>query len=149
MKCFHEIDYTIYNSSVRSVLGTNTNRTISTLAMGDLHYSNLVPQEKLDSIVKYSIDKRPDYIFLGGDIIESLNEVATEEDMARLIRNRKGAPRKKEYVVKYYSLKDDSYVCMTKIDSLMTLKQAEEQAYALALDGYYGIPCRITELYEE
>lgn len=85
MKCFHEINYTIYNSSVRSVLGTNTNRTISTLAMGDLHYSNLVPQEKLDSIVKYSIDKRPDYIFLGGDIIESLNEVATEEDMARLI----------------------------------------------------------------
>ena len=86
MKCFHEINYTVYNSSVRSVLETNTNRTISTLAMGDLHYSNLVSQEKLDSIVKYSIDKRPNYIFLGGDLIESLNEVATEKDMLILIK---------------------------------------------------------------
>ena len=86
MNCFHETEYTVYNGLVKSVLGTNTNRTISTLAMGDLHYSDLITQEKLDSIVKYGIDKRPNYIFFGGDIIDSLNDVATEKDMLILVK---------------------------------------------------------------
>lgn len=86
MRAFHEIEYTIYSNLLKSQFGTNTNRTISALAMGDLHYSNLIPQEKLDQIVKYSIDKRPDYIFLGGDIWESLDDVATEKDRMLLIK---------------------------------------------------------------
>ena len=63
----------------------------------------------------------------------------------RLIRSRKSVSRKKEYLVKFYSLADDHYVCKTKEDALMTLRQTEKHALSLASDGLYGVPVRVGE----
>lgn len=60
-----------------------------------------------------------------------------------LVRSRASVSRKKQYIVKYYRLSDDSFVCKTKIDKLMTLRQAEKQALSLTLDGLYGVPTKV------
>lgn len=65
--------------------------------------------------------------------------------MATLIRSRKSVSRKKEYIVKFYSLEDDHYVCKTKDDCLMTLRQAEQCAFSKTSDGLYGVPCKVGE----
>jgi len=62
-----------------------------------------------------------------------------------LVRSRKSVSRKKEYIIKFYSLKDDSYVGKTKDNCLMTLRQAEKQALSQACDGLYGVPCKVGE----
>ena len=62
-----------------------------------------------------------------------------------LIRSRASVSRKKEYIVKYYRFDNDSFVCQTKRDELMTLRQAEKQALSLALDGLYGVPTKVGE----
>ena len=62
-----------------------------------------------------------------------------------LIRSRASVSRKKEYIVMFYSLKDDSYVCKTKSDCLMTLRQAEKHALSLTSDGLYGVPTKINK----
>lgn len=59
------------------------------------------------------------------------------------VRSRRSCPRKKEYIVKFYSLKDDHYVCKTRDDCLMTLRQAERHAVSKASDGLYGVPTKI------
>ena len=61
------------------------------------------------------------------------------------IKSRRSVSRKKEYIVKYYSLKDDSYVGKTKDGYLMTLRQAEKQALSQASDGIYGVPVKVGE----
>lgn len=63
----------------------------------------------------------------------------------RLIRSRSSVSRRKEYMVKFYSLADDHYVCKTKEDDLMTLRQAEKVAMSMALDGLYGVPTKVGE----
>ena len=61
------------------------------------------------------------------------------------IKSRKSVSRKKEYIVKFYSLKDDHYVCETKNDCLMTLKQAWEYSTTKINDGLYGVPEKVFE----
>lgn len=61
------------------------------------------------------------------------------------IKSRRSVSRKKEYIVKFYSLADDHYVCKTKEDDLMTLRQAEKCALSLAFDGLYGVPAKVGE----
>lgn len=59
------------------------------------------------------------------------------------VRSRRSCPRKKEYIVKFYSLKDDCFVCQTRDDCLMTLRQAERYAMSKATFGLYGVPTKI------
>ena len=61
----------------------------------------------------------------------------------RLVRSRRSVSRKKEYIVMYYRLSDDSFVCKTRDDDLMTLRQAEKQALFHTLDGLYGVPTKV------
>ena len=63
----------------------------------------------------------------------------------RLVRSRRSVSRKKEYIVMYYRLSDDSFVCKTRDDDLMTLRQAEKQALSHVLDGLYGVPTKVGE----
>lgn len=65
--------------------------------------------------------------------------------IGKSVKSRAGTPRKKEYIVKFYSLKDDSYVCQTRENCLMTLRQAEQYAFIKTSDGLYGVPCKIGE----
>ena len=62
-----------------------------------------------------------------------------------LIRSRASASRKKEYKVMYYRISDDSFVCKTRDDDLMTVRQAEKQALSHTLDGLYGVPTKVGE----
>lgn len=84
MKIFYEIEYTVYNELVKSYLNTNTNRTITEMSLGDLHYSNLIPQEKLDAIVKYAKYRRPNHILISGDTWDSVDDIASEEDQDKI-----------------------------------------------------------------
>ena len=61
------------------------------------------------------------------------------------IKSRRSVSRKKEYIVIYYRLSDDSFVCKTRDDDLMTLRQAERQALSHTLDGLYGVPTKVGE----
>ena len=61
------------------------------------------------------------------------------------IKSRRSVSRKKEYKVMFFRLEDDSFVCATKPDSLMTLRQAEKVALSMALDGLYGVPTKVGE----
>ena len=51
--------------------------------------------------------------------------------------------KKKEYIVKFYSLKDEYLVCETKNDCLMTLKQAWKYSTTKANEGLYGVPEKV------
>jgi len=62
---------------------------------------------------------------------------------ATSIKSRSSVSRKKEYIVKYYKLSDDSFVCKTRENDLMTLRQAERQALSHTLDGLYGVPTKV------
>ena len=63
----------------------------------------------------------------------------------RLIRSRRSVSRKKEYIVLFYRLDNDEFVCKTRDDCLMTLRQAEKHALSMACDGLYGVPAKIGE----
>lgn len=78
MKSVYEIEYTIYNERVRSFLNTNTNRTIREMGLCDLHYCSLIPQEKLDAIIKYARYKQPDHLLLIGDSWDSVCDLTEQ-----------------------------------------------------------------------
>lgn len=79
MKTFYEVEYTVYNEQVRSFLNTNTNRNIREMSLSDLHYCSLIPQEKLDAIVKYARYKKPDHILFVGDSWDSVGDIASAQ----------------------------------------------------------------------
>ena len=63
---FHETEYYIYNELV--------NGEVSMLILPDLHYSNLISQERLDWIARKIEESNADYVLFCGDSVDSVDD---------------------------------------------------------------------------
>lgn len=54
--------------------------------ISDVHFSYLVTDHKLDSITNYLIWTKPDYIFIAGDLIDSVDMIEDKSERERLLK---------------------------------------------------------------
>lgn len=76
MRTFYESRYRFYNQ-----LGKIP---FNILILSDIHFSHIVKNKQLNSIVKYAREQKPEYILIPGDIVDSLTEIDGAHELARL-----------------------------------------------------------------
>ena len=67
MELLRETEYFVYNETVT--------RPIRICILSDLHYSDLINEEKLDWILMRVEELEPDYIFFVGDMVDSVDNI--------------------------------------------------------------------------
>lgn len=78
MKCFYTKKYTLYKTKIQ--------KEVCILLFSDLHFSKGVTNRKLDYILKEVKRVNPDYIFISGDLIDSIDVVEKNIDRNRLFQ---------------------------------------------------------------
>lgn len=73
---FHDSRYLIHN---------NYKNNIKIVVISDIHFSYNISNKKLNKIIKHIQVEKPDYIFVAGDIVDSLDMIAKEKEKNRLI----------------------------------------------------------------
>ena len=69
----------------RYLIHKNIKNNIKIVVISDIHFSYTVTNKKLDRIIEHIKNEKPDYIFVAGDIIDSLDMIIKEKERARLI----------------------------------------------------------------
>ena len=77
MRLFHNTKYKIYNKDI--------SKDLRIVIISDLHFSNLINDNKLDRISRKIKELNPDYILFPGDIIDSLDEIKDTNEFDRLL----------------------------------------------------------------
>ena len=78
MKCFHETEYTVYNDLVKNTSSTHERGTVRICVLSDLHYSDLISEEQLNSILERVRALKPDYILFCGGMVDSVDDINAE-----------------------------------------------------------------------
>ena len=76
MKCFYYSRYRFYNHSIKHALNF--------FLISDIHFSNKVKSATLRAITEQASQKRPDYIIIAGDVIDSLDCIQSPSNLKRL-----------------------------------------------------------------
>ena len=73
---FHDSRYLIHR---------NCKSNIKIVVISDIHFSYRITNKKLNKILEHIKNEKPDYIFVAGDIVDSLDMIIKEEEKNRLI----------------------------------------------------------------
>ena len=74
MKLFHETKIKLYSQ-----------KNLKICVISDIHFSYRVRNKKLDALAKKLESRKPDYIFVPGDIVDSNNMIKKESEEKRLL----------------------------------------------------------------
>ena len=73
MRCFHTTTYNI-----------NSNKEFKICILSDIHFSKQFKTSRLNYIKNYIFELNPDYIFIAGDLLESLDVIKREKEKTRI-----------------------------------------------------------------
>ena len=73
---FHDSRYLIHR---------NYKSNIKIVVISDIHFSYIITNKKINKILEHIKNEKPDYIFVAGDIVDSLDMIIKEEEKNRLI----------------------------------------------------------------
>lgn len=82
MKIFQETTYKLYH---KTPLFSGQSKSLKIAVISDIHFSRLVKNLKLRAIIKQFELARPDYIFIPGDLIDTLECVDSESERQRFL----------------------------------------------------------------
>ena len=82
MKIFQETTYKLYH---KTPLFSGQSKSLKIAVISDIHFSRLVKNLKLRAIIKQLELARPDYIFIPGDLIDTLECVDSESERQRFL----------------------------------------------------------------
>lgn len=79
MKRFHTTSYKLYQP--KKVLNSDFKVKI----ISDLHFSYMISNEKLQSIINQIEKEKPNYILFPGDVLDTTNMIKNEDEYYRII----------------------------------------------------------------
>ena len=82
MKIFQETTYKLYR---KTPLFSGQSKSLKIAVISDIHFSRLVKNLKLRAIIKQFEQARPDYIFMPGDLIDTLECVDSLSERERFL----------------------------------------------------------------
>ena len=82
MKIFQETTYKLYR---KTPLFSGQSKSLKIAVISDIHFSRLVKNLKLRAIIKQFELARPDYIFIPGDLIDTLECVDSLGERERFL----------------------------------------------------------------
>jgi len=82
VKIFQETTYKLYH---KTPLFSGQSKSLKIAVISDIHFSRLVKNLKLRAIIKQFELARPDYIFIPGDLIDTLECVDSESERQRFL----------------------------------------------------------------
>ena len=82
MKIFQETTYKLYR---KTPLFSGQSRSLKIAVISDIHFSKLVKNAKLRAIKQQFELSRPDYIFIPGDLIDTLECIDSESEHQRFL----------------------------------------------------------------
>ena len=69
----------------RYLIHKDLKNNIKIIVISDIHFSYRITNKKLNKILEHIKKEKPDYIFVAGDIVDSLDMIVKEEEKNRLI----------------------------------------------------------------
>ena len=73
---FHDSRYLIHR---------NYKSNIKIVVISDIHFSYRITNKKINKILEHIKKEKPDYIFVAGDIVDSLDMIIKDEEKNRLM----------------------------------------------------------------
>ena len=122
-------------------LNFSASKSLKFLLFSDLHFSSSLKDAFLDDILKVAKKAKPSYILFGGDLVDTLDDIAEEPDESRLV----------SFLVRL-SLVAPVFLCLGNHDYYRTAKKEitfKKNRLKNVLKGHENIHLLVNEAFED